>query len=308
MVIDYEHQTEKDIEAPAAGWIKRLIDKGRDGLWAAVEWTEKARQYLQNREYRYYSPVFQTTKKERRLAGLLRVALTNAPRMNNIRPIVAKTNDQEGTDMEFLKKLAKLLGLKEDASEAQVDRKAVEAKLKEKPLAKVAEAVGLKEDAKEPEILEAIRAKDKPPEKEKEVIACKEVLDALELKEGSDKSEVVATIHALKQGKGLPERVAALEKEIATDRREALVAKAMAEGKIAPAQKEWAEAYAEKDPKGFEIFIAKAPQVVPVDKANVKKDSPGEEGGLSEEQAKINKLCGVSEEAWKKYNPAPAIQ
>ena len=223
--------------------------------------------------------------------------------------------------MNILKKLAKLLGLKEDAGEEQVVE-AVEAKLKEKPLAKVAEAVGLKIDAKEPEILEAIQAKDKSPEKETNDymksgrppaaasgnVACKEVLDALDLKNDSDKSEVIATIHALKQGKDLPERVAALEKEIATDRREALVAKAMAEGKIAPAQKEWAETYAEKDPKGFEIFIAKAPQVVPVDKANVKKDSPGDEGGLSEEQAKINRMCGVSDEAWKKYNPALATQ
>ena len=51
MVIDYEHQTLKDVQAPAAGWIKRLVDRGREGLWAVVEWTERAKEYLKNKEY-----------------------------------------------------------------------------------------------------------------------------------------------------------------------------------------------------------------------------------------------------------------
>ena len=61
MVVDYEHQTLSDREAPAAGWIKKidgLAIKAKDGLWAIAEWTEKARQYIQNKEYRYFSPVF----------------------------------------------------------------------------------------------------------------------------------------------------------------------------------------------------------------------------------------------------------
>ena len=57
MVIDYEHQTLDDGQAPAAGWIKNPIWKGAEGLWAAVEWTKKAKEYLENREYRYFSPV-----------------------------------------------------------------------------------------------------------------------------------------------------------------------------------------------------------------------------------------------------------
>jgi len=55
MVIDYEHQTLKDSQAPAAGWIKALTWKGSDGLWAVVDWTRQASNYLANREYRYFS-------------------------------------------------------------------------------------------------------------------------------------------------------------------------------------------------------------------------------------------------------------
>jgi len=52
MVIDYEHQTLKDIQAPAAGWIKQLTWKGEAGLWAVVDWTQQAACYLANKEYR----------------------------------------------------------------------------------------------------------------------------------------------------------------------------------------------------------------------------------------------------------------
>ena len=38
------------------------------------------------------------------------------------------------------------------------------------------------------------------------------------------------------------------------------------QGKITPAQKEWAKSYALSDPKGFGSFVEKAPQIVPMDK------------------------------------------
>lgn len=40
LVIDYEHQTLSDVQAPAAGWIKDLYP-GEDALMARVEWTKK---------------------------------------------------------------------------------------------------------------------------------------------------------------------------------------------------------------------------------------------------------------------------
>ena len=56
IVIDYEHQTLRDMQAPAGGWIKNLFLKN-DGIFAKVEWTQKAKEYLKNKEYRYLSPV-----------------------------------------------------------------------------------------------------------------------------------------------------------------------------------------------------------------------------------------------------------
>lgn len=81
---DYEHQTLSGQQAPASGWIKKLIDKGADGLWAVVDWTERAWEYITNKEYRWISPVIfydaiDPESGERVEAMLHSIALTNDP-------------------------------------------------------------------------------------------------------------------------------------------------------------------------------------------------------------------------------------
>jgi len=109
MVIDYEHQTLKDVKAPAAGWIRKLINKGKEGLWAIVEWTEEAAKLLKNREYRYFSPVFGISKNGRKIIQLHNLGLTNFPKLNNLRPIIAKLNFDTQFDPATLE-VAKLMG------------------------------------------------------------------------------------------------------------------------------------------------------------------------------------------------------
>lgn len=87
IVIDYEHQTLKDVQAPAGGWIKELVLKN-DGIFAKVEWTKKAKHYLGNREYRYISPVVMVRKRDHKVSRLHSVALTNTPAINGMMPIV----------------------------------------------------------------------------------------------------------------------------------------------------------------------------------------------------------------------------
>lgn len=83
LVIDYEHQTLDGEKAPAAGWIKELEDRGTEGLWARVEWTVEAAEYLRTGEYRYDSPVFDVDPETRRITALHHVALTNWPATHN---------------------------------------------------------------------------------------------------------------------------------------------------------------------------------------------------------------------------------
>lgn len=116
IVIDYEHQTLKDVQAPAGGWIKELVLKS-DGIFAKVEWTKKAREYLQNREYRYLSPVVLIRKKDHKASQLHSVALTNTPAINGMTPIVNSIKSPLKTEFkldDMQKKICRMLNISED--------------------------------------------------------------------------------------------------------------------------------------------------------------------------------------------------
>ncbi len=89
LVIDYEHQSLQGERAPAAGWIKELEARD-DGLWARVDWTQQARDYLEKKEYRYFSPVLRLDPETRRPLALLHMGLTNVPAIKHLPPLVAR--------------------------------------------------------------------------------------------------------------------------------------------------------------------------------------------------------------------------
>ena len=85
LVIDWEHASEhrapQGLDAPAAGWIDRIEERDR-ALWGHVEWTARAGQQIQEREYRYLSPVFTYRKDTRQIVALTSAGLTNQPNLN----------------------------------------------------------------------------------------------------------------------------------------------------------------------------------------------------------------------------------
>lgn len=119
--VDYEHQTLKSIEAPAAGWITNLALKA-DGIYADVQWTVRAAEFLRQREYRYCSPVIMTRVRDKKVMKLHSVALTNTPAIDAMTPIVNKAGagtevpveDIQSTDA-AMERLAALLELPEKA-------------------------------------------------------------------------------------------------------------------------------------------------------------------------------------------------
>ena len=85
--MDYEHQTLKGVEAPAAGWVKELKLEGGQ-IMAVVQWTPRGAQYLENKEYRYLSPVVTVRRSDGKATGLHSLALTNTPAIEHMTPIV----------------------------------------------------------------------------------------------------------------------------------------------------------------------------------------------------------------------------
>ena len=289
MVIDYEHQTLSGQKAPAAGWIKALEWREGDGLWAKSEWTAEAAEYIKNKEYRYFSPVFFVRKSDRKVVELYNVALTNQPRMMNIRALAAKytiDNQKKGGNI-MIEKLKKLLGLADDAAEETVVEK-VEAVVN-----------------KNTELQKAID--EKPPE----VVACKEVLDVLKLDDTADKVAVVAAISGLgvtgNVAKELSLEVAKLRREISDIKQQDLVAEALKNGQTSAEELDkWGRDLALKSPEQFRLIVLARPKgsVVPIEKIG---EPPAKKGDLPDDvQLEINKQMGIDDETWKKYGPKSA--
>ena len=283
LVIDYEHQTLSDVQAPAAGWIKDLYP-GEDALMARVEWTKKGREYIANKEYRYLSPVVLVKKADQHAAVFHSAALTNTPAITGMFAIInsdALSIEEEEEPRMDLSALIELLGLEEGTAEEDVLKR-----IKELTQQAAEEGQGGQE------------GKEGPAKEGTQLVANKTVLDLLGLPEDARTEDVTARIMAFKAGdSALQRRVAELEKQAASQKAEELVGLAMKDGKLSPAQKEWAVAYALSDPKGFAKFVEKAPVVVPMGKTAFAADERKQDGV----DWRILKNQGVTEEDLKKY-------
>jgi phage I-like protein len=282
MVIDYEHQSLADVQSPAAGWIKDFVWKGAEGLWAVVQWTAKATEYLTSREYRYFSPVMYVRASDRKVAQLVNVALTNNPAINNLRPIVAKfTEGLENQTKEdtMIQKLKTLLGLAADAGEEKIVEGVTLLINKCEELAKAATSL----------------------------VACKEVLDAIGAKAEAGKDEVVQLVASLKApadvAKTLSLEVAALKQKIAGMEQADLVTLALKEGKTSPEELDkWGRDLALKNPESFKQIVLSRPvgSVIPVAEIVIAKGTPGTVP--DNVQIAVNKQMGIDDETFKKYN------
>lgn len=89
--LDFNHRSTAGRDHPsiedgaAAGWVVGLEDRGEQGLWANVEWTDRGLKAVRSREYRYLSPEFSLKQFDKATGQvvdrprLFAVALTNRP-------------------------------------------------------------------------------------------------------------------------------------------------------------------------------------------------------------------------------------
>lgn len=292
IVIDYEHQTLKDVQAPAGGWIKDLY-KGADAIIAKVEWTPKAAQYLKNKEYKYLSPVVMVRKYDRKATGVHSAALTNTPAIDGMFAIVNALDIKdliEGGNTMDLQELAKMLGLPDTVTEEEIKKAVGEA-------ARAAEKLK-DQEGKNPDSSAQQDGKEKP--EEAALVANSIVLSMLGLGTDARTEDVAASIMALKAGApDTQAEILALKQKLQERDAEEAVQMALKAGKITAAQSEWAKAYALKDMDGFTAFADKAPVVVPQGKLAL-KDAPAADTDM-EVDTLILKNMGLSAEDVKQY-------
>lgn len=217
LVVDYEHQTlhkEKNGQpAPAAGWMTWLSFTPK-GIFADVEWTEKAAAAIAAKEYRYISAVFSYDTKGY-VRKIFHAALTNYPALDGMDEVLAAASAQflkpETEKKPMNELLQQLFGMPE-ASEEELTA-ALTALLKDKP-----ENVALSAD-----VFAQLAEKDGK-------IAA--------LSAGSPDLTKYAPVQVVQD---LQRQVAALTAERDQEKGADLIQAALSAGKLLPAQKEWAE-------------------------------------------------------------------
>ncbi len=286
-VIDYDHQTDlaavKGVggTAPAAGWVKELEARA-DGIWGRVEWTARAASAIAAREYRYVSPVFQHTKSGEVLK-VLRAGLTNNPNLQ-LTALASQETDPtklkpEGDTMEeLLKELAAAFGLPEDSDQKAVVAHATQlvagSSAQATAIAAMAKAAGAKEDDAPDAVVTAVQAAIEKapaatePDPDKYVPA-----------------ELVTSLQAQ-------------VKELMGDKTTQVVDQAIKDGKVPPANRDWAIAYHSKDPEGFAKFLGGQPAILTAGAAPGGKVEG--DGALDADDLAMCSAMGIDPEEFKK--------
>jgi phage I-like protein len=287
LVIDYEHQSLSGGQAPAAGWIKDL-EVREDGLWAQVEWTGQAEEYLKRREYRYFSPVLRLDPDSRRPQELMNVALTNIPAIQGLSPLVAKWGGEALTAVteppesrpESLE-MTTMEGVPGGKACMATNTWAEELKGR----------LGLEPEAPESSLWQ------------QSVELFRELAHDLGLPAEATSSQLKGGVEALKAGNAemasLQEELATLKDRLAEETSLRAVEEALVAGKISPAQRDWALSYCRQDPDSFRTYVEQAPRVVPVgERLNLGEERYREDQGLTPEELAVCRAMNLTPEAY----------
>lgn len=266
-----------------------------DGLWLErVEWTDLGRRMVQGGHFRHFSPVI------RGLAdGRLRVtsvALTNSPALNGQESLAAEADDDDGSRERI--SLADLVTTRA-ATPGRKEQK-VDTILKLLGAVLGMDTIALADDGKIPADVETklSQLRDELPGLRAAGALGAKVRDALTLSAEAGEPEVLGALQGLK-AKGeahdqLKARVDALELEAEKERRQKVIDRGLAEGKLTKALVDgWCK---DQDAAALEAYLKVAPVVVkPGITIGTGDLAPEDEVALTAEDRKVCILTGISE-------------
>ncbi len=290
LVIDYEHQTlnakENGEPAPAAGWLKAhsYVWKLGKGLFARSDWTNRAQAFIDNKEYRYLSPVLSYDPTTGEIYAFFHIALTNTPALDNLPEIMAALSQTfqktEQKPMEALKLLKQLLGLAESADDTQTTaalNTAINQMTGNKGIAACNTTLSqFIQDA------------------QKQVVALSAEPDPAKYVGVSVMTEVQKQVVALSNQL----------KAIETEKAQSLITVALSDGRLLPAQKEWAENLATSNITALTQFLSTTTPVAALNQTQTNGQPPAgvdnKTAVLTETQIAVCSQLGISQEDYLK--------
>tara|TARA_R110002072_G_scaffold302699_2_gene487438 strand:+ start:4838 stop:5893 length:1056 start_codon:yes stop_codon:yes gene_type:complete len=289
--VDYDHQSEfsknNGMPAPAAGWFKKLEVRA-DGIYAQVEWTDKALAAIQLKEFRYISPVYLHDP----LGNIKRIesaGLTNKPNLQMKALSSQQPNHDKGHDMK-LEQLLKLLGLDAKATTEQISAHAQKLVDNDKEYKALMSEVGteleLGENATKDDLVKAVQAMNADDE------------------DGSTDEPDPSKYVPMAAFTDLQDTVKTLQSQSQDTAANSAVEKALADQKISPAQVGWAKSYHKQDPSGFAEYIKNAP-ALNISSQDIDGDAPGGDGSaLNASEKAVCAQLDMSEEDFIKSKGA----
>lgn len=125
ILLDVDHASERlgaNRSTEAAGWLHKFVVDPIKGLFATLKLTKKGKELLENREYRYTSPVFELNE-DGKVLGMRSVALTNAPAFKGaINPILNSMPEEQAEKKDIMENEEVKEELKEEVKEEIVEK------------------------------------------------------------------------------------------------------------------------------------------------------------------------------------------
>lgn len=249
-VVDYEHQTlhkEKNGQpAPASGWITALSWREGQGLFATVELTARARQLINDGEYKFVSPVFSYDARTGDVLDIQMAALTNYAGIDGMEPLALRAAATFGINLEEETPMNKLLlavctalALSVDTTSEDAAVAALNAHFKTDPLVDIRKALGAGADAK-PDVL---------------VAACTALKTKAEAGSADPDPAKFVPVSVLESVKS---DLAALTAKVQGADVDALVKAGLADGRLLKAQEEWARKLGGSDIAALTAYLDSA--------------------------------------------------
>lgn len=261
-VLDYEHQTlraaKNGLPAPAAAFFKTLEWREGDGLFAVdVEWTPAAAEMVRPdvRAYRFISPVF-SYDKTGQVLELINAALTNTPALDGMEEVLLAaaslmvahltTEGIAEMDEEFLNELLSNLRWMLNLPTAST-KEEILAELK-----KIIELLSKGEGtaAASVSLLDVLNQNGQ------------NIADLTARLENPDPARWVSVdvMNAAVQ-QAVEKASSGNQAALATQEAESLITVALSDGRLLPAQEDWAKSLAKSDPESLKVYIGKAPKI-----------------------------------------------
>lgn len=276
LMIDYEHQTiyleQNGKPNPAAGWIKRAEYISGEGLFADVEWTDIAAEQIKSKQYRYISPLFLAAP-DGRVVKVLNAALTNRPALHNLAEAFAASqqfnqpNQEDNSMLDLLRNLFALPNGSEDE---------IKQKLTALSAAKGDSPVALSD------------VYTKLAEQETQVVA---------LAAQANKTPDPAKYVPLSDMQAVQNQLNSLQAQITKDKVDGLIETALSEGRLLPAQKQWAQNLGNSNFQALSDYLATVSPTAALAGDKQAKGDPNanQPVALSDAEKAAARMLGMSE-------------